>query len=153
MSDIQLDPAVDDNLFRFDPPAGYTLRKAGARLIMSPEEAVVRVLRAYVAGAAGTFPDRLDNLPAFQKAFSVKKASKSLDPEGFELAAAMARVAVFPYELKDHYGYKSDGVKLGDAAKILFWYRPAGSSRYRVVFGDLQTGDVDGEQLPVKPTP
>jgi outer membrane lipoprotein-sorting protein len=155
MADIQLDVDVDNALFSLDPPAGYTLRKAGAQLIMNPEDAVVRVLRAYAEGAGGTFPDRLDNLPAFKKAFSARKAeSKSgLYAEAMELATAMARVAVFPYELKDRYGYKADGAKLGDAAKILFWYKPEAQTRYRAVYGDLHVGDVDADQLPEKPKP
>jgi outer membrane lipoprotein-sorting protein len=152
MADIQLDLDVDNALFRFDTPAGYTLSQAGAKLIITPEEAVVRVLRAYAEGAGDTLPDRLDNLPAFQKAFSAKKAT-GLDAKVFELSVAMARIGVFPIELKDRYGYKADGVKFGDASKIVFWYRPEKETKYRVVYGDLHVGDVTADQLPEKPKP
>jgi outer membrane lipoprotein-sorting protein len=153
LADIQLDQRLDDALFSLDPPAGYTLRKAGANLIMTTEEAVVRVLRTYATRAEGTFPPSLDDLNAFRKAFSKQKAKSALEPEVFELAAAMGRVAAFTHDPKTRFGYKADGVKLGDAGKILFWYQPEGETKYRAVFGDLHVGDVSADQLPEKPKP
>ena len=44
-------------------------------------------------------------------------------------------------------------MKLGDADRIIFWYRPEGSEKYRVVYGDLHVGDVAADQLPEKPKP
>ena len=45
------------------------------------------------------------------------------------------------------------GVKLGDADKILFWYRPEGAANYRVIYGDLHVSDVTEDRLPEKPKP
>ena len=55
--------------------------------------------------------------------------------------------------LKGGFGYRSDGVKLGDADKILFWYRPEGAADYRVIYGDLHVSDVTEDRLPEKPKP
>jgi hypothetical protein len=55
--------------------------------------------------------------------------------------------------LKEKFGYRSDGVKLGDADKILFWYRPDGAAGYRALFGDLHADDVTADKLPEKPKP
>jgi hypothetical protein len=44
-------------------------------------------------------------------------------------------------------------VKLGDADKIIFWYKPEGETKYRAVYGDLHVGDVSADQLPGKPKP
>lgn len=41
----------------------------------------------------------------------------------------------------------------GDAAKIVFWYKPEGSDKYRALFGDLHAADVTADQLPEKPKP
>ena len=49
---------------------------------------------------------------------------------------------------KDEHGYAGTGVKLGDASRIVFWYRPAGADKFRALYGDLHTGDVSAEQLP-----
>jgi outer membrane lipoprotein-sorting protein len=158
-ADIQLDPELDDALFRLDPPAGYTLRKVNAKLMMTPEEAVARFLRTYADAAGGRFPARLDDFDDYRKVVSAstkkkvqtKEAKSILDPEGFEIAAAGAHLAVFCQQMKDHYGYKTDGVKLGDAKTIIFWYQPVGQTRYKAVYGDLHIGDVAAEELPVKP--
>ena len=55
--------------------------------------------------------------------------------------------------LKDGFGYRSEGVKLGDADKILFWYRPDGGAQYRALYGDLHAADVPADKLPEKPKP
>jgi hypothetical protein len=41
-----------------------------------------------------------------------------------------------------------EGVKLGDANKAIFWYRPEGATNYRVVYGDLSVKDMAPENLP-----
>ena len=59
------------------------------------------------------------------------------------------------FVLKGDYGYKPEGVKLGDADKVLFWYKPKGKETYRALFGDLHAADVTADQLPAaeKPQP
>jgi hypothetical protein len=152
-ADIQLDPKLDDTLFSLEPPAGYALRKAGAKLIMTPEEAVVRMLRTYAECTDGRFPSRLDDFTAYQKAFSKKKTKSALAPEVFEIASAGATVGAFTQVMKDRYGYQVEGVKLGDAKTIIFWYQPEGETKYRAVYGDLHIGDASADQLPKKPKP
>jgi hypothetical protein len=34
-------------------------------------------------------------------------------------------------------------VKLGDAGRPIFWYKPADSEKYRVIYADLSAGEVD----------
>jgi hypothetical protein len=150
-ADIQLEPKVDENLFKLDPPAGYALRKAGAKLMMSFEEAAARLLRTYGEAQNGAFPPRIDDFNAYKEAFSKKQAKSALDPEGFEIAAAAATVAALTQKMKDQYGYKVDGVKLGAGDKIIFWYKPEGQTKYRVIYGDLHLGEVSADQLPEKP--
>jgi hypothetical protein len=55
------------------------------------------------------------------------------------------------FELKNSYGYKAEGVKFGDADKVLFWYRKKGAEKYRAIFGDLHADDVTADRLPEKP--
>jgi len=44
--------------------------------------------------------------------------------------------------------YAGRDVKFGDAQKPIFWYRPAGSQTYRVIYGDLSVKGVPPEELP-----
>ena len=46
------------------------------------------------------------------------------------------------------WNYAGAGVKLGDAATAIFWYRPQGSQTYRVIYGDLNVKDVPESDLP-----
>jgi Predicted periplasmic protein (DUF2092) len=159
-SDIQLDPPLDDALFRLDPPAGYAVRRVNTRLQMTFEEAVARHLRTYADVSGGRFPARLDDFAEMQKAAVQKKAQAKetkakeakgiLNPEAFEAALAGAHLAAFCQKFKDQYGYKADGVKLGDAKTIIFWYKPEGQEKYKAVYGDLHTGEVTAEELPRK---
>ena len=151
-AEIKIGQPLDDAIFSFEIPPGYTLRTAPGPNF-SPEEAVVRVLRTFADSTGGNFPSRLDDLPAFNKAIATKHARKKADGavdqrENYELSMAIGRVLSFPAEFKDRYGYKADGVKLGDAGKIIFWYKPEGETKYRVVYGDLHLGVASAEQLP-----
>ena len=162
-SDIRLDPELDDALFRLDPPAGYTLRKANVKLNMTFEEAVVRWLRNYTRASGGRFPAKLDDFDDYVKVVSAeakkkaqakeakaKEAKVVLDPEAMQDGLAGAFLAVSIQKYKDQYGYKPDGVKLGDAKAILFWYKPEGQAKYKAVYGDLHVGEVTAEELPQK---
>jgi hypothetical protein len=48
----------------------------------------------------------------------------------------------------DDWSYVGAGIKLGDASKPVFWYRPQGAENYRVIYGDLSVKDVAAENLP-----
>jgi outer membrane lipoprotein-sorting protein len=155
LTELVLDPPLDDSLFRLEAPDGYTIQNAKVgSLLPSPEEVVTRLLRAYSDKFHGTFPPKLDDPAAYEKLFPPVKPGQSptVDPEFMELTLSLTRVLLLPRELKD-YGYKADGVKRGDADKIVFWYRPAGAEKYRALYGDLHVGDVAADQLPEKPKP
>ena len=62
----------------------------------------------------------------------------------------LERFGFFQFELSGKFGYKPDGVKLGDAGKVLFWYRKKGAEKYRAIFGDLHAEDVTADRLPGK---
>lgn len=55
-------------------------------------------------------------------------------------------VANLPKE--SNWRYAGNGVKLGIADKPIFWYLPSGSSKYRVIYGDLNVKDVNEANLP-----
>lgn len=55
-------------------------------------------------------------------------------------------VQMLPADGDWHYAGKD--VKLGDVDTAIFWYRPADSETYRVIYGDLSAKDVSPENLP-----
>lgn len=153
MSDFRVDPELDDALFRLDPPEGYTLQKIDGAIPMR-EEAVINLLRAYADGSAGAFPARIDDGKAYQKLFPKDKPQAAADPKTIRLVQSLAAAIVFlQFELKGKYGYQPQGAKLGDADKIVFWYKPQGADRYRAIYGDLHTADVTAEQVPAAAKP
>jgi hypothetical protein len=151
LSDFRIDPPLDDALFALDPPAGYAVRTADVPIAIG-EEALVNLLRLYAEASGGTFPPRPDDTAAFQKQFPKEKRKGPDDSQMIRLGQSLAASIVFlQFELKNAYGYAADKVRLGDADKVLFWYRRKGSQKYRAIFGDLHAEDVSEERLPEKP--
>ena len=158
-SDFQIDPDLDDALFRLDVPPGYTLNKAVSNLMgmddkafLNPEKAAEDLLRNFAGKTGGAFPKRLDDFTEIDQMFPKKKGALP-DPEGFSLALSLWRFMMATRQLKGGFGYRSEGVKLGDVDKILFWYRPEGEAKYRALYGDLHASDVTEDRLPVKAKP
>ena len=100
------------------------------------------MLRNYAEASGGRFPARLDDFDDYVKVVSAatkkkaqakeaktKEAKIILDPAVFEDGLAGAILAGFCQKYKDQYGYKPDGVKLGDARTIIFWYKPEGAGQ------------------------
>jgi outer membrane lipoprotein-sorting protein len=157
LSDFQLDPKLDDSLFALDPPAGYSVQRIkGTAMFDAPETNVARVLRAYAEKKAGAFPKALDLALANEfDAIFPKDKNKNMfqgDPEVLDLAMSLGQALSYKPTLKG-CGYSGEGVKIGDADKIVFWYQPEGSEKYRAVYGDLHIGDVEAGQLPEKAKP
>lgn len=149
ISEIALDPELNDALFRTEPPEGYTVQQTSALPIAaSGEEAMIRLLRAYAQKTGGQFPKKLDDFDDYAKVLGEKQAKPFPAPKTFQLVQDMARLGVFLFQLKNEYGYNPEGVKLGDARKIVFWFKPAGAEKPRAVFGDLHVADVNPDQLP-----
>lgn len=151
LSEFRIDPPLDDVLFRMDPPAGYALHKVDVPLATG-EDALINLLRTYAEASGGSFPSKPDDPKAFQKQFPQEKWKGPDDPKMIRLVQSMAASVVFlQFELKNAYGYAPDEVKLGDADKVLLWYRSKNSKKYRAIFGDLHAEDVEADRLPEKP--
>ena len=120
---------------------------------MNPEKAAEAFLRIFAVKTGGTFPVRLDDFSEFDKVFPKKEVGVLPDAETLGAVQSVARLLMATKNLKGGYGYKPDGVKLGDADKILFWYRPEGATQYRALFGDLHAADVTEDKLPERSKP
>jgi outer membrane lipoprotein-sorting protein len=145
--DIQINPRLDDSLFRLEPPDGYTLT-IERRPATSGEEAVVNVLRTYAEHAGGRFPPGLDDWVGYAKVLPADKFDGATNPRVVALVQDMAQMNALILECKGDHGYRPAGAKLGDARKIVFWFRRKGAAQYRAIYGDLHAADVNAEHLP-----
>lgn len=163
LSDFVINPDLDDDLFRTEPPAGYTVRRAESDVFgadpgkfLDVEDAAIRLLRVYAEKSGGKLPPKIDDLKMFDNVLPkemTKKKSAIPDPELLRVVQTLVRFMMAARELKDGFGYKADGVKFGDASTIIFWYKPKGANLYRAVYADLHAADVAADKLPAKPAP
>jgi outer membrane lipoprotein-sorting protein len=151
--DFGLDPKLDDSLFSQEPPQGYAfskldLNEPNDKDDGSPEAAVGKLLRGFAEKSAGGFPKRLDDWAGYARLTPKGTFKSPTDPALIRMVSTTVRVQMFLLQRKGDYGYKADGVKLGDSNKIIFWYKPKDKQTYRALFGDLHAADVTADQLP-----
>lgn len=70
-----------------------------------------------------------------------EEAEKAQMTETFKIGKGMNFALTLPAEANAHYAGK--GVKRQGPKAPVFWYKPAGSQNYRVIFSDLSTGVAD----------
>ncbi|WP_165229640.1 LolA family protein [Aquisphaera insulae] len=159
-TDIRLDPPLDDELFRLDPPPGYEVIKqnlaAGTEKDDgTPEAALISMLRGYATASNGAFPKKIDDWQDYGKVLAKKTAGPkdAKDTgmaEAIRVATLAGRASVYIAMLDGQYGYKPDGVKLGDADKLLFWCKPKGKETWRGIYGDLHAVDLPADKVPAR---
>ncbi|TKJ39293.1 MAG: hypothetical protein CEE38_00680 [Planctomycetes bacterium B3_Pla] len=154
MKNFQFDVPVDDALVSMELPAGYTEEEATADLTDLSEQDFVESLRIFAEIIGDdVFPDAVGTeITMKQMPVLVEKAQQKgiSDEEIGQLGTKLGRGMLFHQMLdaQGQWNYAGAGVKLGDAATAIFWYQPAGSQTYRVIYGDLSAKDVAPENLP-----
>jgi outer membrane lipoprotein-sorting protein len=147
MSDLVFDQKLDESIFDTQPPSDYLLMNFDVPIFHGApgEEDIVALLRWHAAHADGGFPKGLDRWRDFAKLARRGGDQKEL----MEVMMRVGRATAFLTALGEKsYGYCGAAVKMGDAQKMVFWYRVEGGERYRAIFGDLHTEDVSSQQIP-----
>jgi hypothetical protein len=148
--DIQIDPA------RLKPeiPDDYELVAQGKWEAGKEGEEIIDVLRLFVEFADGKYPASLKTVTvanALAPALKKKLAAASAQPSK-ELIARLMKVDMvgLMYTTLEKDGkdpaYYGDRVSAAAPRAVLFRWK-IGDDRYRVVFGDLSTGDVSADKL------
>jgi len=155
MKNFKFDVQVDDALVSMDVPDGYQLKETTFDLSNATENDFIEGLRVWAEVLLdGTFPETVGSeitmkqMPVLAGKLQQMNISEE---EGTEMAMRVARGMLFHQTLETRGGdwhYAGKGVKLGDADKAIFWYRPTDSQTYRVIYGDLRVEDVTPEGLP-----
>lgn len=144
-----LDARLDESLFSVEPPAGYKLQKQELTDDGSvpSENDMIALLQGYAERSEGRFPKLLDDWGDFAVLFS---KNGSLDDKSQKVMQSAGRVMIFlqMHNKEGDWGYAPQDVKLGDAKKIVFWYRDEKSKKFRAIYGDLKVAEVEADQLP-----
>jgi hypothetical protein len=151
---MRFDVPMDDSLFDMNAPEGYKVEKREMNLFSSTEADFIEGLRIQAEVINdGVFPDDVSVEYYVKTAAALKdkfdKLTLSDDQKtqlGLKLQKGLMFIRFFKGEGK--WIYAGKGVKLGYAAKAIFWYKPAGSQNYHVIYGDLTVKDVAESDLP-----
>jgi outer membrane lipoprotein-sorting protein len=156
LKNFQFDVPVDPSLVSMEVPDGYTLKKTTLDLSDATEEDFINGLRVWAQlFLDGRFPESITaeaymkQVPLLEGAVKARNLPEAqAEQMGIQFIKGMMFNNLF--EAKGHRDkhYAGSGVKLGDASKAIFWYRPKDSQTYRVIYGDLSVKDVAPENLP-----
>ncbi|MHC4537430.1 MAG: zf-HC2 domain-containing protein [Planctomycetota bacterium] len=154
MKNFQINPPVDDSLVNMDVPDGYALAKTDLDMTDVTEKDFIESLRIWAKVIRdGTFPDEISSESAMKQvpALGAKLTALNLsEKEGTQMGLNFGKGLMF-HQILQTQGqchYAGQGIKLGDASKAIFWYKPQGSATYRVIYGDLSVKDIAEADLP-----
>ena len=153
---MQFDVPMNEVLFSMEPPEGYKLQAQTTELDLfgSTEADFVEGLRLMAQTYGdGQFPDGVAVDDLLKQAPAMRKKSEELHLSSEEETALGVKIQKWLLFTRSFQGegkwyYRGKGVKLGEADKAIFWYRPKGSKTYRVIYGDLRVEDAALENLP-----
>lgn len=157
MTDFEFDVALDPNLFEMKAPEGYTLTEVAypAKVVESTEAHLIDGLRFLAKFLGGAFPKALE-WPKVQQQMRAYVEENNVEISPVQLKDMRAAIGPFnkyvgrlrsspkSFDLQ----YVGNGIRLGEAEKVILWYRPEGTSNYHVVYGDLRVEEVSPEDLP-----
>lgn len=148
MTDFQFDIELEDSLFSLTPPAGYAVTRDTMDMSLRSEKGFIAALRQAAEINDGVYPDtinamigiqlskkyesRLSNVPEREREKEVNRVRKLL-------AAGFA----FPLQLaaETKASYSGKNVRRSEGKKPIFWYKPAGAEKFRIVLADLSVID------------
>ena len=158
--EIVLNPKLDMSEFSLDPPAGYAFEKMAKPTVTEDE------MIAYLGAAArfndNAFPDSpyaAFDSDKFNAASEKDLAARTeveqalIDIRDKIMMREIYRSPVKQFEedqtTPDSFHYVGSGVKVGQAERIVGWYKFRNATKYRAIYGDLSVKDVTAAELPL----
>jgi hypothetical protein len=156
LKNFRFDVPVDPALVSMDVPAGYALKESAMDLSDATEEDFIAGLKVWAElFLDGRFPESITNdqymrqVPLLEGAVARLNISEAqAEQMGVHFIKGMMFISLFEVKGHEQWHYAGSGVKLGDAATPIFWYRPKDAQNYRVLYGDLRVEDVPADRLP-----
>jgi outer membrane lipoprotein-sorting protein len=154
MKNIKFDVELEDSLFSLEPPAGF--QPFGVELkgnsAIQTEETFIDWLRWWANGNTDeTFPPMVAGSEIAKVTMEMGRQGKlkgdswdKVNPN--QMFNALLFVSKLPKE--SNWRYAGSGVKINTPDTPIFWYRPAGSEKYRVIYADLSVREATEDQLP-----
>jgi hypothetical protein len=161
--DIDFDAVLDDSLFSLEPPPGYAVEIE--RRTRVTEAQMIEYLSVMADCNDKTFPDQPYSIGVVRLNEIDDKAKEDRTPAEQRLReithqCKMANLNLLPtgHFVEDHtvkgtFRYLGKGVRLGDADRIVCWYRLKDTGDYRAVYGDLSVRDIVPADLPLPVAP
>lgn len=150
MTDFQINVELKPSLFDMTPPAGYTVQSIDVDITKPSEQALIKALKTTAEVGGGQFPDSLDTAGINKMiiGFALRRGKNISDDDIQGLmkeSIAMGIGIQFALELPEsadaHYAGK--GVKRDAKNRPIFWYKPEGVTKYRVIDADLTVKDAE----------
>ena len=153
-------------MFRFDVPAGYTVKTQKRHRVNEKE--MIDFIRVLVQSNDNVFPRQIDDIPCdvYNKYRAMPKSARP--PQAERLIETADYYSADPDEWTSTQRISSrkcglgqlplfgQSAKLGDKDAIVCWYRlrdAKAPNTYRVVYGDLSVKDVMASDLPLPINP
>lgn len=143
MNNYEFNVDLDKSLFSMTVPEGYQVVQANLDASPPTEQDFIIALRM-CAQTTGEFPTGYDAMAVgkYVALYLVKQGiEKNKGPTGTQMEEAV-RIGrgfqfalMLPTESESHYA--GAGAKVGDAERAIFWYRPTGLEKYRVIYADF----------------
>ena len=146
MTNYEFDIQLNESLFRTDIPKGYTITEVDMDSSAPSEEDFIRSLRMVSEADNGILPNNITQL-AFTASivkYMQHLGAKDGKPTGDQLkkigdaARGFQFAMALPAEANAAY---AGGAKLTDNDRPVFWYKPVGTTTYRVIYADLSVKD------------
>jgi outer membrane lipoprotein-sorting protein len=153
IKNIKFDVDLDDSLFSLEPPAGLkTFGEMKDNPAEQSEQTFIDWLKFWAqSNTDETFPPMVAGSEIAKVIMDMAKQGKlkgeawsKVDPS--HMFNSLLFVAKLPQE--SNWRYAGNGVKVNTPDTPIFWYRPAGSQMYRVIYADLTVREMTEDQLP-----
>jgi len=150
MTDFVWNEELDPALFSLEPPEDYTLQEKQFDVSESGENGLTEALAFWTEMSGGSFPQKINELidPNQINQMLIEKFDGEGDPskeiyEAMKQANTIIKGVYFAFEKKADgtWGYAGGDVHLGEAEKVVCWWKPEDSQGYRVIYGDLSIGN------------
>ena len=144
MSHYEFNIELDESLFDVAVPQGYEMVETDLDTSPPTEEDFITAMRLGSKISGGKFPPGVDLVAiaayvgsslARQGISADNKPTSTQMQDVMQIGRGIQFATTLPQEADAHYA--GETVTDGEKDRPLFWYKPAGSQTYRVIYGDL----------------
>jgi outer membrane lipoprotein-sorting protein len=156
MTNFEINIDLKASLFDVTPPAGYKVLSLDVDVAKPSEQGLIKAFRTASEIGGGQFPEALDTMGMMKLIIKAgviggKKPSDEDVQRLMKTSITMGIGFQFALDLPESADahYAGQGVKRDTPDRPVFWYKPEGTSKYRVIFADLTVKDeADAPQVP-----